>query len=224
MKLEKIMENLFLEDNKFYSILESENGKIVMVPNFYKTAIEQSSYAKDSFDWMKKEITLFAKKATESYTVGDVIPLVDKEIIGYRIINGSQLKNVNSNDLISQFNDLKNQKIDWGFDNLTITKLIFDLDILLKKIQSLNEEDLQKHLTLEFSPFEIYKHVTDFYNVAGLIELELDKMKGINLNFIDRICFKHELNKRIRKIEHLILDSEKYKDLFNPLELCFRVF
>lgn len=224
MKLEKIMENLFLEDNKFYSILESENGKIVMVPNFYKTAIEQSSYAKDSFDWMKKEITLFAKKATESYTVGDVIPLVDKEIIGYRIINGSQLKNVKSNDLISQFNDLKNQKIDWGFDNLTITKLIFDLDILLKKIQSLNEEDLQKHLVLEFSPFEIYKYVTDFYNVAGLIELELDKMKGINLNLIDRICFKHELNKRIRKIEHLVLDSKKYKDLFDPLEFCCRVF
>ena len=224
MKLEKIMENLFLEDNKFYSILESENGKILMFPNFYKTAIEQSSYARESFDWMQKELTSFAKRDSESDSSGDIVPLVVKEIVGYRVINGYKLKEVNSNNLISQCNGLKNQDLDWGFDNLIITKLIFDLDIILNKIKILSEESPKENLDREFIPLEIHKYVTDFYNVAGLTELELEKMKSSALNFIERLCFKHELNKRIRKIERLILDGEKYKGLFNPLELCYRIF
>lgn len=224
MKLEKIMENLFLEDNKYYSILESESGKIVMIPNFYKTAIEQSSYARDTFNWMTNEITSFTKRATQSHSYGDVIPLVAKEIISYRVINGSQLKKVTSNTLISQFNDLKNQNIDWGFEQLRITKLMFDLDVILNKIQILNKESPQDHLRREFIPFEIYKYVTDFYNVVALAELKLDEMKESRVNFIDRVLFKHELNKKIRKVERIILDGEKYKGLFNPLELCCRVF
>ena len=224
MKLEKIMENLFLEDSKYYSILESESGKIVMIPNFYKTAIEQSSYAQDTFDWMKNEITSFSKRATQSHSYGDIIPLVAKEIVGYRVINGSQLKKLNSNTLISQFNDLKNQNIDCGFEQLMITKLMFDLDVVLNKIQILNDESPQDHLRREFIPFEIYKYVTDFYNVVALVELKLDEMKESRFNFIDRILFKHELNKKIRKVERIILDGEKYKGLFNPLELCCRVF
>lgn len=224
MKLEKIMENLFLENSKYYSILESDSGKIVMIPNFYKTAIEQSSYARDTFNWMTNEITSFTKRATQSHSYGDIVPLVAKEIIGYRVINGSQLKKVNSNTLISQFNDLKNQNIDWGFEQLMITKLMFDLDVILNKIQILNEESPQDHLRREFIPFEIYKYVTDFYNVVALVELKLDEMKEYRINFIDRILFKHELNKKIRKVERIILDGEKYKGLFNPLELCCRVF
>ena len=220
MKLEKIMKNLFLEDSKYYSILESDSGKIVMVPNFYKTAIEQSSYARNTFDW----ITSFAKRATRSYSHGDVIPLVAKEIVGYRVINGAQLKKANSNNLISQFNDLKNQNIDWGFEQLMITKLMFDLDVILNKIQILNEESPQDHLLREFFPFEIYKYVTDFYNVVALTELKLNEMKEARINFIDRILFKHELNRKIRKVERVVLEGEKYKGLFNPLELCCRVF
>lgn len=224
MKLEKIMENLFLEDNKYYSILESDSGKIVMIPNFYKTAIEQSSYVQNTFDYMKNEITSFTKRASNSYSYSDVIPLVAKEIVGYRVINGSQLKKVNSNTLISQFNDLKNQNIDWGFDQLMITKLMFDLDTILNKIQILNEESPHDHLRREFIPFEIYKYVTDFYNVVALVELKLDEMKEYRINFIDRIIFKHELNKKIRKVERIILEGKKYKGLFNPLELCYRIF
>lgn len=224
MKLEKIMKNLFLEDSKYYSILESDRGKIIMVPNFYKTAIEQSLYARDTFDWMTNEITSFAKRATQSYSYGDVIPLVSKEIIGYRVINGTQLKKVNSNNLISQCNDLKNQDIDWGFEQLMINKLMFDLDVILNKIQILNEELPQDHLRREFFPFEIYKYATDFYNVVALAELKMDEMKESRINFIDRIIFKHELNKKIRKVERVILEGEKYKGLFNPLELCYRVF
>lgn len=224
MKLEKIMKNLFLEDSKYYSILESDSGKIVMVPNFYKTAIEQSSYARNTFDWMTNEITSFAKRATQSYSHGDVIPLVAKEIVGYRVINGAQLKKANSNNLISQFNDLKNQNIDWGFEQLMITKLMFDLDVILNKIQILNEESPQDHLLREFFPFEIYKCVTDFYNVVALAELKLNEMKEARINFIDRILFKHELNRKIRKVERVVLEGEKYKGLFNPLELCCRVF
>ncbi len=105
-----------------------------------------------------------------------------------------------------------------------ITKLMFDLDSILNKIQILNEESPHDHLRREFIPFEIYKYVTDFYNVVALVELKLDEMKESRINFIDRIIFKHELNKKIRKVERVILEGKKYKGLFNPLELCCRVF
>lgn len=229
-KIAAVRNELFLEDEKFYTILAGEHNKIIMVPNFLKTSITYSNYSVESFQWMKDNIdytpfNFFSQRPLDSELEGEVFPFTSNKVIGYRIMNGKEIKELFSEnkDLIFESSQNKDDLLS-DHKEVNLKQLFFDLDVLLFHIKKLNKETIQEHFEREFFPFEIQKTVSDFFNIVALARLELEKDSDNHLSLFERVVSNLKLEKRISKMEKLVLDSERYGGMFNPLEFNCRIF
>ena len=229
-KIAAVRKELFLEDEKVYTILAGEHNKIIMVPNFLKTAITSSNYSEEGFQWMKDNLdytpfNFFSQRPLSSELEGVIFPFTSNKVIGYRIMNGREIKEIISEgkDLIFESNKNQDDSIS-DYKEINLKQRFFDLDVLLFHIEKLNKETIQEHFERGFFPFEIQKTVSDFFNIVALTQLELEKDSSNHLSLFERVVSNLKLEKRISKMEKLVLDSERYGGMFNPLEFNCRIF